>query len=48
MSLLQSDFSRHSLLNLLGPAELRVFVMSLAWKSLDYSSCRPMNNDVLR
>jgi predicted class III extradiol MEMO1 family dioxygenase len=26
MFLLQSDFSRHSLLDLLGPAELRVFI----------------------
>jgi hypothetical protein len=32
MSLLQSDFSRHSLVNLLGPAELRVFIISHARK----------------
>jgi hypothetical protein len=30
MSLLQSDFSRHSLLNLLGPAELRMLIISHA------------------
>jgi len=30
MSLLESDFSRHSLINLLSPAELRVFIKSHA------------------
>jgi hypothetical protein len=33
MSLLQSDFSRHSLINLLGPAELRMFIMIHTWIS---------------
>jgi hypothetical protein len=32
MSLLQSDFSRHSLVNPLGPEELRVFIKSHARK----------------
>jgi len=33
MSLLQSDFSRHSLVNPLGPAELRVFIKPHARKT---------------
>ncbi len=37
MASLPSDFSRHSLINLLGPAELRMFIMSHAWISLSYS-----------
>jgi len=48
MSLLQSDFSRHSLIILLGPAELRVFIISHAWISLSYSSHRPMYYVVLK
>jgi len=48
MSLLQSDFSRHSLLNLLGPAELRLFIISHALLSLSNFLCRSMYNVVLK
>jgi hypothetical protein len=37
MSSLQSDFKRHSLINLLGPVELRVFIKSNVQMSLAYS-----------
>ncbi len=48
MSLLQSDFSRHSLINLLGPAELRVFIKSHARIFLSHTKCRPMYSIVLK
>jgi hypothetical protein len=42
MSLLQSGFSRHSLINLIGPAELRVSIKSNARISHSYTLRRPM------
>ena len=48
MFLLQSDFSRHSLVNPLGPAELRVFIKSLARISPSNTKCRPMYSIVLK
>jgi hypothetical protein len=48
MSLLQSDFSRHSLPDLLGPAELRMFIISHARISLSHTKCRPMYYVVLK
>jgi hypothetical protein len=48
MSLLQSDFSRHSLVNLLGPAELRAFIISHARISLSHTHYRPMYTIVLK
>jgi hypothetical protein len=47
MSLLQSDFSRHSLINLLGPAELRVSIKSHARIFPSYTKPRPMYTIVL-
>ncbi len=47
MSLLQSDFSRHSLLNFLGPAELRVFIKSYARIFPSHTKHRPMYYIVL-
>ncbi len=47
MSLLQSDFSRHSLINLLGPAELRVSIKSHAWIFPSLTKHRPMYTIVL-
>jgi hypothetical protein len=47
MSLLQSDFSRHSLANPLGPAELRVFIKYHALIFLCYTYHRPMYSIVL-
>jgi hypothetical protein len=47
MFLLQSDFSRHSLVNLLGPAELRMFIISHAQISLNHTKCRLMYSIVL-
>ena len=48
MSLLQSDFSRHSLINLLGPAELRTFIIYHARISLRHTYCRSMYYVVLK
>jgi len=48
MSLLQSDFSRHSLINPLGPAELRVLIKSHARKSPSYTYHHPMYSVVLK
>jgi len=48
MSLLQSDFPRHSLLNLLGPAELRMFIKSHARKFPGHTKHRPMYTIVLK
>jgi hypothetical protein len=48
MSLLQSDFSRHSLVNLLGPVELRVFNKSHARISPSHTKYRPMYTIVLK
>jgi hypothetical protein len=48
MSLLQSDFSRHSLINLLGPAELRVFIKSHARKFPAHTYRHPMYSIVLK
>jgi hypothetical protein len=48
MALLQSDFSRHSLINLLGPAELRVFIKSHAQIFPSHTKHRPMCYIVLR
>jgi hypothetical protein len=48
MSLLQSDFSRHSLIDLLGPAELRVFIKSHARISPSHTKPRPMYTIVLK
>jgi len=47
MSLLQSDFSRHSLINLLGPAELRMFIKSHARIFPSHTKHRPMYYIVL-
>ncbi len=47
MSLLQSDFSRHSLINLLGPAELRMFIKSHARIFPSHTKHRPMYSIVL-
>jgi len=47
MFLLQSDFSRHSLVILLGPAELRMFIISHAQISLNHTKCRLMYSIVL-
>jgi hypothetical protein len=47
MSLLQSDFSRHSLVNLLGPAELRVFIKYHARIFPSHTKRRPMYYGVL-
>jgi len=47
MSLLQSDFSRHSLINLLGPAELRVSIKSHARIFHSHTKHRPMYSIVL-
>ncbi len=48
MSLLQSDFSRHSLLNLLGPAELRLFIKFHARIFPSHTKHRPMYSIVLK
>jgi hypothetical protein len=48
MSLLQSDFSRHSLINLLGPAELRVFIKFHARIFHSHTKHRPMYSIVLK
>ena len=45
---LQSDFSRHSLLNLLGPAELRVFIKSNVRIFPDHTKHHPMYTLVLK
>jgi hypothetical protein len=47
MALLQSDFSRHSLVNLLGPAELSMVIISHARISLSHTLCRTMYYVVL-
>jgi len=47
MSLFQSDFSRHSLINLLGPAELRMSIKSHAWIFPSHTKHRPMYTIVL-
>ncbi len=47
MSSLQSDFSRHSLLNLLGPAELREFIKSHVRIFSSHTKHRPMYTIVL-
>ncbi len=47
MSLLQSDFSRHSLINLLGPVELRMFIKSHARIFPSHIKHRPMYSIVL-
>ncbi len=44
---LQSDFSRHSLINLLGPAELRVFIHFLT-KYLKYPQRHSSDSTVLK
>jgi hypothetical protein len=48
MALLQSGFSRHSLINLLGPAELRVFIKSHTPILSSHTKHRPMYYLVLR
>jgi len=48
MSLLKSDFSRHSLLSLLGPAELRAFIKSHVRIFPDHTKHRPMYSIVLK
>jgi len=48
MSLFQSDFSRHSLINLLGPAELRLSIKSHARIFPSLNKHRPMYSVVLR
>jgi hypothetical protein len=48
MFLLQSDFSRHSLINLLGPAELRVFIKSNARIFPSHTKGCPMYTVVLK
>ena len=45
---LQSDFLRHSLINLLGPAELRVFIISHAWMPLSFFQNRLMDHTMLK
>jgi len=45
---LQSDFLRHSLINLLGPAELRMYIRSHAQMFLNYSQYRPIDYTVLK
>jgi len=45
---LQSDFKRHSLINLLGPAELRVFISFYTQMSLSYSQYCPMSYIMLK
>ncbi len=48
MALLQSDFSRHSLINLLGPVELRSFIKSHARIFPIHTKHRPVYTVVLK